>query len=57
MEKQTKLNFTRERPDDGINTDVAVNSVGHSLPLVVYTVGASVVAIAAVAIFITEALQ
>ena len=57
MENQTKLNFTRERPYDGIHTDVAVNSAGRSLPLVVYTVGASVVAIAAVAIFITEALQ
>lgn len=57
MEKQTKLNFTRERPDDGIHTDVAVNGYGRSLPLVVYTVGASVAAIAAVAIFITEALQ
>lgn len=56
MENQTKLNFTRERPDDGIHTDVAVNSAGRSLTLVVYTVGASVVAIAAVAIFITEVL-
>ena len=56
MENQTKLKFTRERPDDGIHTDVAVNSAGRSLPLVVYTVGASVVAIAAVAIFITEVL-
>lgn len=57
MENQTKLNFTRERPDDGIHTDVAVNGYGRSLPLVVYTVGASVAAIAAFAIFITEALQ
>lgn len=57
MENETRVKFIRgERPDDGIHADVAVNSAGHSLPLVVYTVGASVAAIAAVAIFITEVL-
>lgn len=56
MENQTQLKFTRERPDDGIHTDVAVNSAWRSLPLVVYIVGASVAVIAAVAIFITEVL-
>lgn len=56
MENQTKLNFTRERPSDGIHTDVAVNGYGRSLPLMVYTVGASVAVIAAVAILITEVL-
>lgn len=57
MENETRIKFIRgERPDDGIHTDVAVNGYGRSLPLVVYTVGASVAAIAAVAIFITEVL-
>lgn len=51
---KNELEFKRERPSDGIHDDVVANRSGGSLPVVVYTVGAFVVTIAAIAFFITE---